>query len=181
MRLPVLIYDATMNPDHMVQSAQSFVDLNASEMGRFKLILYLYRPSQEFVDIIKQQFSHVTPYLTAGSKPPCIPCIWARHKTRYGLVIPSTYTSVRPIWPYITELRQMVHDIPNLTFIRLTPDNDPSDTPRVYSQYTRHIHTTQGVHLPPDCPVLTKARPPDHTPIISGALKPLVFSKSIGA
>lgn len=175
MRLPTLIYDADTNPNHLILSAKTFIEKNAAELHRFKLILYMYRPSHETITRVKEMFLPYTPYLTAGSKPPCIPCIWARHKTRYGIVIPSTFISIHPLWPYIKELRQTISDIPDLSYIRLTPDHTTTTTPKVYHRHTRHIYLTRGIPLSHTYPVLTKAKPPDTLTIISGALKPLVF------
>lgn len=174
-RLLTLIYDDGSGAQQLAASAQSFINQNAAEISRFKLILYLYRPDQPAVDLIKSQFQGHTPYLMAGAKPPCFPCILQRHKVRYGIIIPSRYVSMAPIWPFIAEFRKTLSNNPSLEFIHLTPISFPPRIPIVYHQYTRHIWLTSSTPLDPTVPVLTKGKFPDNTPILSGLLKPLVF------
>lgn len=174
-RLLTLIYDDGSGAQQLADCAQSFINQNAAEMSKFKLILYLYRPDQPAVDLVKGQFHGHTPYLMAGAKPPCFPCILSRHKVRYGLVIPCNFVSTAPIWPYVEEFRETLSNTPSLAFISLVAPSAPANTPIIYHQHTRHVWLTEGMPLPPTVPVLAKGKPPGTTPIVSGALKPLVF------
>jgi hypothetical protein len=175
MRLPIIFYNATPDPEPLIRSVKDFISLNACEMLRFKVIVYLHRPDHSAVELVKRELKPLTPYLTAGSKPPCIPCILSKHKTRYGIVVPSNYFPIAPIWPYIADIRKTLRDYPDLRFIRLTPDFSPTNTPRVAHKHTRSIYITHDQPLPAGSPVLLKSKIPGSN--VSGILKPIVFTR----
>lgn len=179
-RLVTIFYDAG-NPTALRESLDTFLALNASHLDEFKIVIHLRRPDSETSELIQTLYSHRTPYLTATTKPPCIPCILKRHRVRYGVVIPPGYKSVAPLWPYLDEIRFEIKETPNLTHIRLYPDTDLSNTTTHKPLVYRYLHTYNIMlgngNLRRDLPILVKSKM-DQTPTsVSGVLKPIVFRK----
>lgn len=179
-RIVVVFCDATKSIWDLCDSVDTFITQNASELNQFRLLITLYRPDYSAVDLIKSRYLSVTPHLLADSKPPCLPCLLHRHRVRYGLIIPSTHVSARPIWPYLDEIRHVLRTVHNLGYIRLAPDTDlinrTTDSPLVYQHYTRHIMIGNGNALATDYPVLYKTSTPDPSTHTTGVLRPQVFT-----
>lgn len=174
------LFSDTGDPQSLAKSAESFIDQNSSHLAQFKILIYLYRPTHQTVEMFKEKFLHRTPYIMAGSTPPCIPCVMSRHKVRYGVLIPGGWMSIGPLWPYLDEVRHTLSNIQNLYYIRFSPDTDlinrSTNEPLVYNYYTSNILIGNGNHtLPKSSPVLAKAKPPASRPIVTGGLRRLVF------
>lgn len=178
-RLPV-VFSAQFHIRSLCATINTFIDLNAGSLGKFKLIIYLTRPDADTVELIKSLYLDRTPYLMAGPKPPCVPCILKRHKVRYGVVIPPGYISVLPLCNYIDEIRHTLSTIPELTHIRLDPNTDLTNKitnrPIVYHYYTRNILVGNG-NFSTDYPVLLKTNGAHSATSTCGMLRKVVFTK----
>lgn len=178
-RMVIIFYDAG-DPLALRHSLDTFLVMNASHLNEFKIIVHLLRPDNEASELIQTLYSHRTPYLTATTRPPCIPCILKRHKVRYGIVIPPGYRSIAPLWSHLDEIRYNLRELPDLTHIRLFPDTDLSNTtthkPLVYHYHTYNIMIGNG-NLRRDLPILVKSNLTQTPTSTSGVLKPIVFRK----
>lgn len=182
----VILFNNTGHESTLVQSVETFLMQNASDLDRFKIVLHLYRPDQQTVDTVKSRFLSYTPHIIANSKPPCVPCILQKHRVRYGIVVPTDYVSVAPLWNYIDEMQQILSTVPNLSHIRLIPDTDlynkTTNSPLVYHYNTRHIMLGNGNALSTEYPALIKSSKTKTSKqtTVSGVLRPVVFSKVEG-
>lgn len=178
-RIVVMFCDSGSGPERLCESVLAFVSLNAVEISKFKILVYLVRPDAETADMVKSKLADITPYITVGLKPPCVPCIWKKHRVRYGIIIPTDYIAQRPLWPYLDEIRHTLLTVPNLTHIRLGPDTDATNLltrlPLVYHYHTRHIMLGNG-NIPARYPVLLKSDVKPSRSTVSGVLNEVVFS-----
>lgn len=162
----------------LCRSVESFIDLNATEIGRFKLVISLYRPDYDTVEIVKSRFLSKTHYIIADSKPVCVPCVMNRHRVRYAIVIPGVYTSHAPLWPYLKEFTTVLSAYPSLSHIQLVPDisarNHSTGRPLVYLRHTRHVLIGNGNKPSTKHPVLLRASNPQPN-ALTGALSVDVF------
>ena len=179
-RLPVIFYSDVLNIKSLYRTIDTFIDMNINSLLEFKLIIYMTRPDAATVEMVKSRYLDRTPYLMAGAKPPCVPCILAKHKVRYGVVIPPGYASILPLSRYLDEIRHTIAAIPELTHIRLDPHSDLTNkfTGRsiVYHYHTRNILVGNG-NATKTYPVLFKTRAVPSATSTCGKLRKVIFQK----
>ena len=161
-------------------SISSFIEQNHAELGQFHIVIHLRKPDDETITAFKDLYTKYGVAISTGSKGICIPCILQRNKTRYGVVIPAGYDSVRPLWPYLDELRQVLSTTDNLSYVRLVPDTDSRNEltkdPLVYQYSTANVLIGNGNYTR-DLPALVKAKIAHTKTSVTGQLKPRVFVK----
>lgn len=181
---PVLFIDEG-NPIVLSRSLDTFYTLNSAGLPTLDINLCTYRPSAITRQAILPFENRLT--LFVESKDACLPCVMDKvkinPKLRYIVLIPASFISLLPIYPYIPEIESILARNPDIAQVQFFQDqsqrNAHTKAPVIYQYITKNILVGNGnfTNGPSVIRAYRKHRPP--AKFRTAYLKPTVFAREV--